>query len=87
MDLAIVNTTNLTQQIQVRGRIRHDIDLLVVRTKDQNLPKMKIILENPLQFETNCNIIRKLVAYYTSSDIYNELHRRIYAADLTWRHK
>lgn len=46
MDLAIVNTTNLTQQVQVRGRIRHDIDLLVVRTKSQNLPKMKITLDD-----------------------------------------
>lgn len=45
MNLAIVNTTNLTQQIQVRGRIRHDIDLLVVRTKDQKLPDVKIELE------------------------------------------
>lgn len=45
MNLAIVNTTNLTQQIQVRGRIRHDIDLLVVRTKEQKLPDIKIDLD------------------------------------------
>lgn len=45
MNLAIVNTTNLTQQIQVRGRIRHDIDLLVVRTKDQKLPEVRIDLD------------------------------------------
>lgn len=45
MNLAIVNTTNLTQQIQVRGRIRHDIDLLVVRTREQKLPEVKISLD------------------------------------------
>jgi len=45
MNLAIVNTTNLTQQIQVRGRIRHDIDLLVVRTKEQKLPDVKVELD------------------------------------------
>lgn len=45
MNLAIINTTNLTQQIQVRGRIRHDIDLLVIRTKEQTLPSIKIILD------------------------------------------
>ena len=45
MNLAIINTTNLTQQIQVRGRIRHDIDLLVVRTNDQKLPKVKVDLD------------------------------------------
>ena len=35
IELVIVNTTNVTQQIQARGRIRHDIDLLVLKTKDQ----------------------------------------------------
>lgn len=45
MNLAIINTTNLTQQIQVRGRIRHDIDLLVVRTDEQKLPEVKIDLD------------------------------------------
>lgn len=45
MNLAIINTTNLTQQIQVRGRIRHDIDLLIVRTNDQKLPDLKIYLD------------------------------------------
>ena len=36
MQLAIVNTTNITQQIQARGRIRHDVDLLVIKTNDKN---------------------------------------------------
>lgn len=34
MQLAIINTNDITQQIQARGRIRHDIDLLVLRNKD-----------------------------------------------------
>ncbi|EGT5086619.1 DEAD/DEAH box helicase family protein [Clostridioides difficile] len=34
MQLVIVNTTNLTQQVQARGRVRHDVDLLIVRTDD-----------------------------------------------------
>lgn len=34
MELVIVNASNITQQIQVRGRVRHDVDLLVVKTKD-----------------------------------------------------
>lgn len=32
MQLVIVNTTNKTQQIQARGRVRHDVDLLVMKT-------------------------------------------------------
>ena len=43
IELVIVNTTNVTQQIQARGRIRHDIDLLVVKTKDNE--KVKLALE------------------------------------------
>lgn len=36
MQLVIVNTINLTQQIQARGRVRHNVDLLIVKTRDQN---------------------------------------------------
>lgn len=36
MQLVVVNTTNITQQVQARGRVRHDVDLLVVKTKDKN---------------------------------------------------
>ncbi|MGL4802018.1 MAG: DEAD/DEAH box helicase [Cetobacterium sp.] len=36
MQLVIVNTTNITQQIQARGRVRHNVDLLVVKTKDKS---------------------------------------------------
>jgi len=62
MNLAIVNTTNLTQQIQVRGRIRHDIDLLVVRTKDQKLPEIKIELnEKYLNVELTKEQVEKII--------------------------
>ena len=43
MNLVIVNTTNSTQQTQARGRVRHDVDLLVVKTKDNE--KVKLALE------------------------------------------
>lgn len=36
MQLVVVNTTNITQQVQARGRVRHNVDLLVVKTKDKN---------------------------------------------------
>ena len=32
----ICNTKNEVQQVQARGRIRHDIDLLVLKTNNQN---------------------------------------------------
>ena len=43
MNLVIVNTTNYTQQTQARGRVRHDVDLLVVKTNDNE--KVKLALE------------------------------------------
>lgn len=35
IQLVIVNTNDITQQIQACGRVRHNIDLLVLRNKDQ----------------------------------------------------
>lgn len=35
MNICICHTTNITQQVQARGRIRHDINLLVVRSDDR----------------------------------------------------
>ncbi|PDX99380.1 hypothetical protein COM13_12930 [Bacillus pseudomycoides] len=62
MNLAIVNTTNLTQQIQVRGRIRHDIDLLVVRTKEQKLPALKLkIDEKYLDIELTKDEMKEII--------------------------
>lgn len=36
INLLICHTTNPTQQIQFRGRVRHDIDLLVFRTNEKD---------------------------------------------------
>ena len=46
MNLVIVNTSNVTQQIQARGRVRHDIDLLVLKTKD--MKKVEFVLDEDL---------------------------------------
>lgn len=45
VDLCIVNSTNMTEQIQARGRFRKDINLIVVRTKSDALPEMTITLD------------------------------------------
>ena len=42
MKLCLVNSTNPTEIAQSRGRIRHDVDLLVVRTNSNKLPKTKL---------------------------------------------
>lgn len=36
MQLVIVNTVNVTQRIQARGRVRHDVDLLIIKTRENN---------------------------------------------------
>lgn len=46
MNLVIVNTSNVTQQTQARGRVRHDIDLLVLKTKD--MKKVEFVLDEDL---------------------------------------
>ncbi len=44
MTLVVVNTTNFTQQRQARGRVRHDVDLLVLKDKTiENVAKTIII--------------------------------------------
>ena len=45
VDLCIVNSINLTEQIQARGRFRKDINLVVVKTKELALPEMVITLD------------------------------------------
>lgn len=45
MKICVVNSTNLTEQIQSRGRLRHDIDLFILRTNEQKLPNVKIKLD------------------------------------------
>ena len=44
MNLVIVNTVNVTQQEQVRGRVRHDIDLIVLKDKDMSKVAKTIII-------------------------------------------
>ena len=44
MNLVIVNTVHVTQQIQVRGRVRHDIDLIVLKDKDMTKVAKTIII-------------------------------------------
>ena len=46
MKLCLVNSTNPTEITQSRGRIRHDVDLLVVRTNQKKLPKTKLTLDD-----------------------------------------
>ena len=46
MKLCIVNSINQTEITQSRGRIRHDVDLLVVKTKSDKLPPLKITVND-----------------------------------------
>ena len=48
MQLVVVNTTNITQQVQARGRVRHDIEHLVVKTKAENIIKSIAIEDSML---------------------------------------
>ena len=44
IDLMICNTSNETLVVQSRGRIRHDVELLIVRSNDCELVKDYLIL-------------------------------------------
>lgn len=46
MMYCIINTTNITQQLQARGRIRHDIIELRLKSNSSNYKKMKIKLSD-----------------------------------------
>ena len=49
MQIMVAHTTNVTEQVQSAGRIRHDIDLLVLRTNDTKLiNKIKIEIDEDL---------------------------------------
>lgn len=48
MNLIIVNTTNYTQQVQARGRVRHDVDLLVVKTHDNKQIELALEIDEKL---------------------------------------
>ena len=45
VDLCIVNSISPTEQIQARGRFRKDLNLIIVKTKENALPPMTITLE------------------------------------------
>ena len=60
MKLCLVNSTNPTEITQSRGRIRHDVDLLVVRTNQNKLPKTKLTLDEEY-----------LNKYITKDEVYN----------------
>lgn len=46
MKLAIMDTTDITEQIQALGRIRRDIELLVCKTKNENLVPTTVVIPN-----------------------------------------
>ena len=60
MKLCLVNSTNPTEITQARGRIRHDVDLLVVRTNQNKLPKTKLTLDD-----------KYLNEYISKDEVYN----------------
>ena len=49
IEIMVAHTTNPTEQIQARGRIRHDIDLLVLRTNDKKMvERSKVTIDEDL---------------------------------------
>ena len=61
----MVNSTNPTEIAQSRGRIRHDVDLLVVRTNQKELPKAKITVDGEyLNKYISKDEMYKLIAKY-----------------------
>ena len=65
MKLCLVNSTNPTEITQSRGRIRHDVDLLVVRTNQKELPKRKITVDDKYLNEyISKDEMYKLIAKY-----------------------
>lgn len=44
--LAILDTTDITEQIQALGRVRKDVSLVIKKTKDENLVKLPMRLRN-----------------------------------------
>lgn len=77
IELVVINTTNITEQIQARGRVRHDIDLIIVRTKNPaqvmesqiiNLPKKW--LDIPLTRIDKAQLCKEF-------NLYNEARRQL----------
>ena len=65
MNLVIVNTINVTQQEQVRGRVRHDIDLIVLKDKDMTkVAKTIIIPPNLLDVQLSKQTLEQFIKDY-----------------------
>lgn len=76
MNLVIVNTTNITQQIQARGRVRHDVDLLVVRTNDNKQVELALEIDEKL---LNVELLKadvedKIIHAYGLKDEWNRFY-------------
>ena len=70
IDLMICNTSNETLVVQARGRIRHDVELLIVRSNDCELVKDYLILllqekwlNVPLSKKDRDNLCKELQLY------------------------
>ena len=66
VDLCIVNSINLTEQIQARGRFRKDINLVVVKTKETALPEIVVTLDD--------KYLNKWISLEEFMDIMNSLN-------------
>lgn len=73
MNLVIVNTINVTQQIQVRGRVRHDVDLLVLKDKDMlKVAKTIIIPPELLDVQLSKETLEHFIKEYGLKDTKRE---------------
>ena len=73
MNLVIVNTVNVTQQIQVRGRVRHDIDLIVLKDKDMTkVAKTIIIPPELLDIQLSKQTLEQFIKDYGLKDTNKE---------------
>lgn len=66
--VVIVNTTNITEQIQARGRVRHDIDLIIVRTNNS-----KEVFESNV-INLNSKWLNRPLTRQDKEDLCTELH-------------
>ena len=76
MNLVIVNTTNITQQVQARGRVRHDVDLLVVKTHENEKVKLALEIDEKL---LNVDLLKtdiedKIIHAYGLKDEWNRFY-------------
>lgn len=69
IQLVIVDTVNITQQIQARGRVRHDVDLLVVKTKNKNQVDAITVDENLLNTWLLKHDLENMIRMYNLRDV------------------